>query len=70
MEPSEKSEKIEELLTSTFGVDRRGAITGNHCIPPPIGCGGDATVFRDEISKREFSISGMCQKCQDEVFGE
>ena len=24
--------------------------------------------FRDAVSKREFTISGMCQKCQDEVF--
>ena len=25
--------------------------------------------FKDELSRREFTISGMCQKCQDEVFG-
>ena len=25
--------------------------------------------FRDELSKREFKISGLCQKCQDEIFG-
>lgn len=25
--------------------------------------------FRDELSKKEFGISGMCQKCQDSVFG-
>jgi hypothetical protein len=25
--------------------------------------------FRDEISKREYGISGMCQTCQDSVFG-
>lgn len=24
--------------------------------------------FRDEISVREFKISGLCQKCQDDVF--
>lgn len=24
--------------------------------------------FRDELSKKEFRISGVCQKCQDEVF--
>lgn len=24
--------------------------------------------FRDELSWKEFSISGMCQKCQDEFF--
>ena len=26
--------------------------------------------FRDDISKKEYSISGMCQACQDSVFGE
>jgi len=26
--------------------------------------------FRDELSRKEFGISGMCQKCQDEVFGD
>lgn len=24
--------------------------------------------FKDELSKKEFSISGMCQKCQDKFF--
>ena len=26
--------------------------------------------FRDELSKREFKISGMCQECQDKIFGK
>jgi len=25
--------------------------------------------FRDEISAKEYSISGMCQTCQDKTFG-
>jgi len=25
--------------------------------------------FRDELSRRESAISGLCQKCQDDVFG-
>lgn len=29
----------------------------------------DMKDFRDELSKREFGISGICQKCQDETFG-
>jgi len=34
-------------------------------------CHGDgtATKFRDEASKREFKISGMCQACQDNFYG-
>jgi len=26
--------------------------------------------FRDELSLREYRISGMCQECQDGVFSE
>lgn len=26
--------------------------------------------FRDAVSRKEFTISGLCQKCQDETFGE
>ncbi len=25
--------------------------------------------FRDHLSEREYNISGLCQKCQDYVFG-
>jgi hypothetical protein len=28
----------------------------------------DVNEFRDELSKKEFGISGLCQTCQDEVF--
>ena len=26
--------------------------------------------FRDDLSRKEFSISGLCQKCMDSVFGK
>lgn len=25
--------------------------------------------FRDDLSRKEYTISGMCQACQDSVFG-
>ena len=28
------------------------------------------TDFRDELSKKEFAISGLCQNCQDKMFGK
>lgn len=31
-------------------------------------CNRPATEFTDVVSEREFAISGMCQKCQDETF--
>ena len=33
-------------------------------------CGGDATEFKDEISLKEYHLSGFCQSCQDKFFGE
>jgi|TARA_R100000482_G_C5045091_1_gene110111 hypothetical protein len=32
-------------------------------------CRRDVGEFRDEISAKEYLISGMCQPCQDDVFG-
>lgn len=32
-------------------------------------CREDIGEFKDDISKREYEISGLCQKCQDGVFG-
>jgi len=29
----------------------------------------DWSQFRNAISKKEFRISGLCQECQDDVFG-
>jgi hypothetical protein len=26
--------------------------------------------FRDDISRREYKISGLCQSCQDNIFGK
>jgi hypothetical protein len=31
-------------------------------------CSGDAKYFKDVLSKKEYSISGMCQTCQDKTF--
>lgn len=64
-EPSNKSPDIEAFLSAITGRDRREQITNNKCMT----CGGDAHTFRNDLSRREFSISGMCQACQDSVFG-
>lgn len=32
-------------------------------------CGKKIIGFRDALSLKEFRISGMCQECQDGVFG-
>jgi hypothetical protein len=66
-EPTEKAPQLTEFLEQNFG--RTTAITNDRCVPAPIGCGGPATEFRDEASKREYAISGLCQNCQDSIFG-
>ena len=33
-------------------------------------CHKPITGFKDELSRREYEISGMCQECQDKIFEE
>ena len=68
MEPTNKSNPIDSMLSSIFGVDRVKTITEAFCV----SCdseGNNAASFRDDISRKEYAISGMCQSCQDDVFG-
>lgn len=64
--PTPKSAVIELLLNNI--ADRTASITQNRCIKKPYGCGGPATEFTDALSTREYAISGLCQKCQDEAY--
>ena len=67
-QPTEKSPEVEDMLTKLFGVNRRESITSKVCV----SCGAENLTeesFRDELSLREFHISGLCQTCQDSVFG-
>lgn len=63
--PSEKSEHYEQTLTALTGIDRLTSISADVCT----WCGAEATEFRNEISRREYRISGFCQQCQDNTFG-
>jgi len=65
--PSEKAPAIEELLEAMSG--RTTYINKGTCIPAPIGCGKEITGFKDQLSAKEYTISGLCQGCQDSVFG-
>ena len=65
--PSVKTPELEALLENLSG--RSTAITADVCLSAPLGCGKPVGEFRDECSKREYTISGFCQECQDKVFG-
>lgn len=67
--PSDKTEEMEIAIDGIFGFNRRDTIESDVCIPAPFGCGGPATEFEDDLSRKEYTISGLCQKCQNSVFG-
>ena len=66
--PTLKNPDIENLLTSLTGRSRVNSIRSDVCV---FGENGKEhnMVFTDELSAREFTISGMCQTCQDGIFG-
>lgn len=49
-----------------FGPEGLKALEDNRCpdCKQPFGSN-----FRDDASRREWEISGLCQRCQDRVFG-
>jgi hypothetical protein len=67
--PSPKSAQVEAALErismSLYGRSRLDCIKNDTCVM----CGSVAREFRDDLSRKEFTISGICQKCQDETFG-
>ena len=65
--PTVKAPALESAISAITGVDRREAITSKPCTC----CGSAVTLDSvvDELSLKEFHISGMCQTCQDSVFG-
>lgn len=57
---------VDGFAQSAFGRTNSEAIDTNTCV----SCGLPVGEFRDRISQKEYNISGLCQKCQDSVFGE
>lgn len=68
MKPSEKSDEIEKFIDSFIPnpLGRKDSIKSNVCT----WCKKPIEHFRDELSKKEYIISGMCQECQDKTFGD
>ena len=61
---SEKTPEMRKAIERFFPGTAK-AIAESKCptCSQPIG------EFRDPLSKNEYEISGMCQSCQDSVFG-
>jgi len=64
----EKSPEMVALLDlfslDAFGRKRSECIAQKICVC----CGESADSFDDLISRKEYGISGLCQKCQDDTF--
>lgn len=66
--PTNKAPEIDAVIKDVLGINRVESIQSDKCVfgTPP----HDAKEFRNEISRKEYTISGMCQECQDLIFGE
>ena len=62
---SPKSADVTSLLEQLTGKPRDGMQCAT-CESTKV----NSEDFRDNLSRREFSISMMCQACQDSVFGD
>tara|TARA_R110000787_G_scaffold131401_1_gene243372 strand:+ start:229 stop:429 length:201 start_codon:yes stop_codon:yes gene_type:complete len=64
-----KTKEMENFLSGftnqMFGTNYTECKDNNQCVI----CGGVADKFTDELSRKEFQISAMCQTCQDNQYG-
>jgi len=56
----------EDAGISAWGRSPMLAKAAGQCVK----CGEFNIEFRDELSRREYAISGLCQCCQDGIFGK
>lgn len=73
MQPTQKSPQIESLLTAITGKSRQDCIKNGTCTTCDTFDGIvrlEPGSFIDDLSRIEYTISGMCQNCQDSVFGQ
>lgn len=57
-------------LVKKMREERNKARKESRCVSPPFGCGQivDVDNFRDELSRKEYGLSALCQNCQDKFF--
>lgn len=64
--PVPNTEGIQHRPADMIFPGRREAIQGHTCMI----CKGKVEGFKDELSQKEYLISGLCQECQDKIFKE
>lgn len=65
MDATHKTLGLDNAINSFSGKNRVKVINSNDCAT----CDTPNIDFKDDLSKKEYKISGMCQNCQDRVFG-
>ena len=68
MERSPEIKKVLDNITKNcFGKTKTDAEAEGVCVfcHKPI----NMEDFKDDLSRKEYEISGICQKCQDDTFG-
>lgn len=55
---------VDAITEEMFGERNSDAIDNKRCVY----CHKSIIGFRDELSRDEYVISGLCQRCQDETF--
>jgi hypothetical protein len=64
--PEPKSKAVTDMLDTFF--NRSTSILNSQCTNTQ--CAEPNLNFKNEISQREYTLSGLCQNCQDDVFGK
>jgi hypothetical protein len=67
MPMANKTPEMKEAIESLFPGTAK-AIDEHKC--PMCKASIDPQSFRDRLSRREWGISGLCQNCQDKMFGK
>ena len=65
MKMNELEQFKEDSAMSLFGRSRTVAMSNGQCVK----CGEFNLEFNDELSRKEYGSSGLCQCCQDIIFG-
>ncbi len=66
VEPVERHPELEAFLEALNGISPKQAVQTGICAV----CKEEANEFTDALSVAEYAISGLCQRCQDEIFDE
>lgn len=65
MKATYKAPEIDLMLQAFTGKSRVATIENDDCMT----CSNPDVNFRDAQSRKEYTISGMCQACQDDIYG-